>query len=49
MEVEKAFHPFITGLYNCLMDKMMQQMGMHISIPPPGVSLTEIVFMGEKD
>lgn len=49
LEVEKAFHPFIAGPYNRLVNEIMQETGTRINIPPPSVSRTEIIFTGEKE
>uniref|UniRef100_A0A2I3H4V3 Vigilin n=1 Tax=Nomascus leucogenys TaxID=61853 RepID=A0A2I3H4V3_NOMLE len=48
LEVEKVFHPFITGPYNRLVGEIMQETGTHINIPPSSMNRTEIVFTGEK-
>lgn len=47
--MEKAFHPFIAGPYNRLVNEIMQETGTRINIPPPSVSRTEIIFTGEKE
>ncbi|KAF6114086.1 high density lipoprotein binding protein [Phyllostomus discolor] len=49
LEVEKAFHPFIAGPYNRLVNEIMQETGTRINIPPPSVGRTEIIFTGEKE
>ncbi|XP_065122761.2 high density lipoprotein binding protein a isoform X2 [Paramisgurnus dabryanus] len=49
MNIEKVYHPFITGAYNKLVTELMQETGARINIPPPSVNKTEIVITGEKE
>lgn len=49
MNIEKAYHPFITGPYNKLVGEVMQETGARINVPPPSVNKTEIVITGEKE
>lgn len=49
MNIEKVYHPFITGAYNKLVGEMMQETGARINVPPQSVSKTEIVITGEKE
>ncbi|KAF7203875.1 high density lipoprotein binding protein a isoform X1 [Nothobranchius furzeri] len=49
VNIDKVFHPFITGAYNKLVGEMMQETGARINIPPPSVNKTEIVITGEKE
>ncbi|XP_056325157.1 vigilin [Danio aesculapii] len=46
---EKAFHPFIAGAYNRLVQELSQETGARISIPPPSIPKDEIVITGEKE
>lgn len=46
---EKAFHPFISGAYNRLVQELSQETGARISIPPPSLAKDEIVITGEKE
>ncbi|XP_053314560.1 vigilin [Spea bombifrons] len=48
-EVEKAYHPFIAGPHNKVVNEIMQETGTRINIPPPSVNKTEIVCTGEKE
>lgn len=49
VNIEKAYHPFITGAYNKMVGEMMQETGARINVPPPSVNKTEIVITGEKE
>uniref|UniRef100_A0A8C7MPG6 Vigilin n=1 Tax=Oncorhynchus kisutch TaxID=8019 RepID=A0A8C7MPG6_ONCKI len=49
VNIDKVFHPFITGAYNKLVADMMQETGARINVPPPSVNKTEIVITGEKE
>lgn len=49
VNIEKVYHPFITGAYNKLVGEMMQETGARINVPPPSVNKTEIVITGEKE
>uniref|UniRef100_A0A671R3K8 Vigilin n=1 Tax=Sinocyclocheilus anshuiensis TaxID=1608454 RepID=A0A671R3K8_9TELE len=49
LSFEKAFHPFIAGAYNQLVQEVSQETGARISIPPPSVPKDEIVITGEKE
>lgn len=49
VNIEKAYHPFITGAYNKLVGEMTQETGARINVPPPSVNKTEIVITGEKE
>ncbi|KAM9384852.1 high density lipoprotein binding protein a isoform 2-T2 [Pholidichthys leucotaenia] len=49
VNIEKVYHPFITGAYNKLVGEMMQDTGSRINIPPQSVNKTEIVITGEKE
>ncbi|XP_067285382.1 vigilin isoform X2 [Pseudorasbora parva] len=49
LSFEKAFHPFISGAYNRLVQELSQETGARISIPPPSVPKDEIVITGEKE
>lgn len=49
VNIDKAYHPFITGAYNKLVGEMMQETGARVNVPPPSVNKTEIVITGEKE
>lgn len=49
LSLEKAFHPFIGGAHNRLVQELSQEAGAHISIPPPSLPRDEIVITGEKE
>ncbi|MCJ8729661.1 hypothetical protein PDJAM_G00109000 [Pangasius djambal] len=49
LNIDKVYHPFITGAYNKLVGEMMQETGARINIPPPSINKTEIVITGEKE
>nr|XP_061790425.1 vigilin-like isoform X2 [Nerophis lumbriciformis] len=49
VNIDKVYHPFITGAYNKLVSEMMQETGARINVPPPSVNKTEIVITGEKE
>lgn len=47
--LEKAFHPFIAGAHNRLVQELSQETGARISVPPPSLPKDEIVITGEKE
>uniref|UniRef100_A0A6Q2WRB8 Vigilin n=1 Tax=Esox lucius TaxID=8010 RepID=A0A6Q2WRB8_ESOLU len=49
VNIDKVYHPFITGAYNKLVGEMMHETGARINVPPPSVNKTEIVITGEKE
>lgn len=49
VNIDKVYHPFITGAYNKLVGEMMQETGARINVPPQSVNKTEIVITGEKE
>ncbi|KAG7326370.1 hypothetical protein KOW79_009771 [Hemibagrus wyckioides] len=49
LNIDKVYHPFITGAYNKLVGEIMQETGARINIPPPSINKTEIVITGEKE
>ncbi|XP_062306966.1 high density lipoprotein binding protein a isoform X1 [Osmerus eperlanus] len=49
VNVDKVYHPFITGAHNKLVGDMSQETGARINVPPPSVNKTEIVITGEKE
>ncbi|XP_012680775.1 high density lipoprotein binding protein a [Clupea harengus] len=49
VNIDKVYHPFITGSYNKMVGDMMQETGARINVPPPSVNKTEIVITGEKE
>lgn len=49
VNIDKVYHPFITGAFNKLVGEMMQETGARINVPPPSINKTEIVITGEKE
>ncbi|XP_032367204.1 vigilin [Etheostoma spectabile] len=49
LSLEKAFHPFIAGPHNRLVQELSLETGARISIPPPSLPKDEIVITGEKE
>lgn len=49
LPLEKAFHPFIAGAHNRLVQELSQETGARISVPPPSLPKDEIVITGEKE
>ncbi|RVE73798.1 hypothetical protein OJAV_G00034760 [Oryzias javanicus] len=49
VNIDKVYHPFITGAYNKMVGEMTQETGARINVPPPSVNKTEIVITGEKE
>ncbi|XP_061098856.1 vigilin-like [Conger conger] len=49
VNIDKVYHPFITGAYNKVVGEMMQETGTRVNVPPPSVNKTEIVITGEKE
>lgn len=49
VNIDKVYHPFLTGPFNKLVGEMMQETGARINVPPPSVNKTEIVITGEKE
>uniref|UniRef100_A0A8C3A085 Vigilin n=1 Tax=Cyclopterus lumpus TaxID=8103 RepID=A0A8C3A085_CYCLU len=49
VNIDKVYHPFLTGAFNKLVGEMMQETGARINVPPPSVNKTEIVITGEKE
>ncbi|XP_066565203.1 high density lipoprotein binding protein a isoform X1 [Amia ocellicauda] len=49
VNVDKVYHPFITGAFSKTVGEMMKETGARINVPPPSVQKTEIVITGEKE
>ncbi|XP_048844381.1 high density lipoprotein binding protein a [Brienomyrus brachyistius] len=49
INIDKVYHPFITGAFNKVVNEMMQETSTRINVPPPSVNKTEIVITGEKE
>ncbi|XP_053286120.1 high density lipoprotein binding protein a [Pleuronectes platessa] len=49
VNIDKVYHPFLTGAFNKVVGEMMQETGARINVPPPSVNKTEIVITGEKE
>lgn len=43
------YHPFICGPKNENIDRLIQETGAKINVPPPSVMKDEIVLSGDKD
>ncbi|XP_053689981.1 vigilin isoform X1 [Sabethes cyaneus] len=49
VNIPKIYHPFIMGPHNDNVNKMMDETGAKINIPPPSVQKDEIIITGEKE
>ncbi|GLV35995.1 Dodeca-satellite-binding protein 1 [Carabus blaptoides fortunei] len=49
INVPKIYHPFICGAMNENLNKMIQETGARINVPPTSSGKDEIVIAGEKD
>lgn len=49
ISVPKIYHPFIVGPYNENLNKITEETGAKVNVPPQSVQKDEIVIMGEKD
>ncbi|XP_055529153.1 vigilin isoform X1 [Wyeomyia smithii] len=49
VNIPKIYHPFIMGPQNENVNKMMEETGAKINIPPPSVQKDEIIITGEKE
>ncbi|XP_005174824.1 vigilin [Musca domestica] len=49
ISVPKIYHPFIVGPYNENLNKIIEETGAKVNVPPQSVQKDEIVIMGEKD
>lgn len=49
ISVPKIYHPFIVGPYNNNLNKIMEETGTKVNVPPQSVQKDEIIIMGEKD
>ncbi|XP_023174967.2 vigilin isoform X2 [Drosophila hydei] len=47
--VPKIYHPFIVGPYNENLNKLQEETGAKINVPPQQVQKEEIIISGEKD
>ncbi|XP_068144217.1 LOW QUALITY PROTEIN: vigilin [Drosophila tropicalis] len=47
--VPKIYHPFIVGPYNENLNKLQEETGAKINVPPQQVQKDEIIISGEKD
>ncbi|XP_023295266.2 vigilin isoform X2 [Lucilia cuprina] len=47
--VPKIYHPFIVGPYNENLNKMQEETGAKVNVPPQSMQKDEIVITGEKD
>lgn len=49
ISIPKIYHPFICGAMNENLNKMIQETGARINVPPPSFGKDEIVIAGEKE
>ncbi|GAB0100838.1 vigilin [Sergentomyia squamirostris] len=49
ISVPKIYHPFILGPFNENLNKMIEETGARINVPPQSVMKDEIVITGEKE
>uniref|UniRef100_A0A1A9WWJ8 K Homology domain-containing protein n=1 Tax=Glossina brevipalpis TaxID=37001 RepID=A0A1A9WWJ8_9MUSC len=49
ISIPKIYHPFIVGPGNENVNKIMEETGAKVNVPPQSVQKDEIVIMGEKD
>lgn len=49
ISIPKVYHPFILGPFNENLNKMMEETGAKINVPPQTVFKDEITITGEKD
>ena len=49
LEVEKEFHPFISGPNGSVAKAIMDETGARINIPPPSMMKNDISVAGDKD
>ncbi|XP_053677123.1 vigilin [Anopheles nili] len=47
--VPKIYHPFVQGAYGENLQKMMEETGAKINVPPQSVQKDEIIITGEKE
>lgn len=47
--IPKIFHPFIVGPFNENVNKITEELGVRVNIPPPSVMRDEIIITGEKE
>uniref|UniRef100_A0A182QEE9 K Homology domain-containing protein n=1 Tax=Anopheles farauti TaxID=69004 RepID=A0A182QEE9_9DIPT len=47
--VPKIYHPFVIGAYGENLQKMMEETGAKINVPPQSVQKDEIIITGEKE
>ncbi|XP_017146671.1 vigilin [Drosophila miranda] len=47
--IPKIYHPFIVGPYNENLNKLQEETGAKINVPPQQVQKDEIIISGEKD
>lgn len=49
VNVPKMYHPFVLGPFNEQLNRMVEQTGARINVPPPSVMQDTIVITGEKE
>uniref|UniRef100_A0A1Q3FI46 Putative vigilin n=1 Tax=Culex tarsalis TaxID=7177 RepID=A0A1Q3FI46_CULTA len=49
VNIPKIYHPFIVGPHSENVNRMMEETGAKINIPPPSVQKDEIIITGEKE
>ena len=49
LEVEKEYHPFISGPNNSVIKSITDSTGARVNIPPPSLNKNDITVAGDKD
>lgn len=49
VSIPKIYHPFILGPFNENLNKLIEETGAKINVPPQSVNKDEIIITGEKD
>lgn len=49
LDIPKAYHPFIFGPFNEVVNQIKKETGARINIPPPSVNKDELTIAGEKE
>lgn len=49
INVPKNFHPFIVGPYNTNLNKIMEETGAKVCVPPQSTQKDEIIIQGDKE
>ena len=49
LEVDKEYHPFISGPNNSVIKSITDSTGARVNMPPPSLNKNEITVAGDKD